>query len=203
MKTTKDDILKSALELFASYGYEAVSVSMISGKIGITKGALYKHYRSKRDIFDSILRKMENNDYDGAARHDMPQGTPEETTEEYKRTSVENFISYSRAQFVYWTENEFACLFRKMLTVEQFRSYEMNDLYQKYLYAGPLRYVCDIFTAMKIDEPYLTALGFYSPMTFLYTVYDSEAERETAKKLAAEHFTAQSKLLVKKSMKNQ
>ncbi|MDD6845207.1 MAG: helix-turn-helix domain containing protein [Clostridia bacterium] len=27
-------------------GYEAVSVSMIAGKLGMTKGALYKHYKN-------------------------------------------------------------------------------------------------------------------------------------------------------------
>ena len=57
MTDTKERILESALRLFARDGYEAVSVSMIAGELGMTKGALYKHYKSKRDIFDSILRK--------------------------------------------------------------------------------------------------------------------------------------------------
>ena len=42
---TKEKILVTALRLFAVYGYEAVSVSRIAGELGITKGALYKHYR--------------------------------------------------------------------------------------------------------------------------------------------------------------
>ena len=32
-------------------GYEAVCVSTIAGELGMTKGALYKHYKNKRDIF--------------------------------------------------------------------------------------------------------------------------------------------------------
>ena len=55
MTDTKERILESALRLFARDGYEAVSVSMIAGELGMTKGALYKHYKSKRDIFDSIV----------------------------------------------------------------------------------------------------------------------------------------------------
>ena len=55
---TKEKILHAALDLFARDGYEAVSVSMIAGELGITKGALYKHYENKRDIFDSIVRRM-------------------------------------------------------------------------------------------------------------------------------------------------
>ena len=47
--------MREALKLFACAGYEAVSVSDIAGVIGITKGALYRHYESKRDIFEHIL----------------------------------------------------------------------------------------------------------------------------------------------------
>ena len=54
MGDTKERILLTALELFSENGYEAVSVSDIAAELGITKGALYRHYRSKRDIFESI-----------------------------------------------------------------------------------------------------------------------------------------------------
>ena len=55
MIDTKEKILMTSLHLFARDGYEAVSVSMIAKELGITKGALYKHYKNKRDIFDSIV----------------------------------------------------------------------------------------------------------------------------------------------------
>ena len=57
MTDTKEQILMTSLKLFAKDGYEAVSVSDIAGKLGITKGALYKHYKNKRDIFDSIIER--------------------------------------------------------------------------------------------------------------------------------------------------
>ena len=50
MTDTKEKILAVALQLFAKDGYEAVSVSKIAEKLGITKGALYKHYENKKDI---------------------------------------------------------------------------------------------------------------------------------------------------------
>ena len=77
MRDTKEKILSAALELFASQGYEAVSVSDIAGRLGITKAALYKHYRSKRDIFDSILRRMEQRDALQAQAYALPEGTAE------------------------------------------------------------------------------------------------------------------------------
>lgn len=59
MNGTKENILLTALELFSRSGYEAVSVSDIAGRLGMTKSALYKHYKNKRDIFDSITARME------------------------------------------------------------------------------------------------------------------------------------------------
>ena len=54
-----EEILIVALHLFARDGYEAVSVSQIAGELDMTKGALYRHYKSKRDIFDCIVQRME------------------------------------------------------------------------------------------------------------------------------------------------
>ena len=73
MSDTKEKILSAALSLFARDGYEAVSVSMIAGELGITKGALYKHYKNKRHIFDSILLRMEEMDYQRAVAFHMPE----------------------------------------------------------------------------------------------------------------------------------
>lgn len=50
MSNRKEEILIAALHLFAGDGYKAVSVSRIAGELDMTKGALYRHYKSKRDI---------------------------------------------------------------------------------------------------------------------------------------------------------
>ena len=59
---TKESILITALQVFAEKGYEASSVADIAGKLGLGKSALYKHYKNKRDILDSILSRMEDID---------------------------------------------------------------------------------------------------------------------------------------------
>ena len=62
MKDTRENILLVSLRLFAKNGYEAVSVSQIAGELGLTKGALYRHYANKQAIFESILEEMERMD---------------------------------------------------------------------------------------------------------------------------------------------
>ena len=83
---TKEKILQAALALFARDGYEAVSVSMIAEELDMTKGALYKHYANKRDIFDSIVRRMEENDYENAKNFHMPEDLFEKMPDRYRST---------------------------------------------------------------------------------------------------------------------
>ena len=181
MGNTKEEILLVSLHQFAQDGYEAVSVSQIAGELGITKGALYRHYQSKRDIFDHILACMEQGDGEQAESHDMPQERKEDAPETYQELSFVDFMAYSQSMFAYWTEDDFASSFRKMLTLEQFRNAEMQELYQQYLVSGPVAYVKDLFESMKFDSALEKAVQFYATMFFFYSMYDGAEDKEQVK----------------------
>ena len=181
MGNRKEEILIVALHLFARDGYEAVSVSQIAGELDMTKGALYRHYKSKRDIFDCIVQRMEQQDSEQARQNEVPEESIEKVPEEYQNVSVEDFVGYSKSMFEYWTEEDFASSFRKMLTIEQFRSEEMQNLYQQYLVSGPAEYVNDLFKNMKIKNPEENAIKFYANMFFYYSVYDGATDKTKAK----------------------
>ena len=181
MGNRKKEILIVALHLFARDGYEAVSVSQIAGELDMTKGALYRHYKSKRDIFDSIVKRMEQQDSEQARENEAPEESIEKTPEEYQNVSFDDFVEYSKSMFEYWTEDDFASSFRKMLTIEQFRSEEMQNLYQQYLVSGPAEYVKDLFKNMEIKNPEEEAVKFYANMFFYYSVYDGATDKTKAK----------------------
>ena len=101
--------------------------------------------------------------------------------EAYERSSIEDLITFSKQQFRYWTEDEFASSFRKMLTVEQYRSKEMNGLYHQYLGAGPLDYVADLLGSQA------EALAFYGPMYLLYSVCDAADDKASVYALLDAH----------------
>ena len=181
MGNRKEEILIVALHLFARDGYEAVSVSQIAGELDMTKGALYRHYTSKRDIFDCIVRRMELQDGEQVRENEVPQESIEKTPEEYLNVSLDDFVKYSKSMFEYWTEDDFASSFRKMLTIEQFRSEEMQNLYQQYLVSGPAEYVKDLFKNMEIKNPKENAVKFYANMFFYYSMYDGAADKAKVK----------------------
>ena len=181
MGSTKEDIMTVALHLFAQNGYEAVSVSQIAGALGMTKGALYRHYENKRDIFLHIVKRMEQQDGEQARENEVPEESIEKTPEEYQNVSLDDFVGYSKSMFEYWTEDDFASSFRKMLTLEQFRNEEMQKLYQQYLVSGPAGYVKDLFESMGIRNSEENAVKFYSNMFFYYSVYDGAADKGKVK----------------------
>lgn len=179
MGETRERILLASLRLFARDGYEGVSVSDISGALGMTKGALYRHYRSKRDIFDAIVRRMEQRDLEQARVYGVPEGPAPQMADAYRNADRASVVSFAKAMFRYWTEEPFAAQFRRMLTLEQFRSEEMSALYQRYLVSGPLDYMTDLLAGMGCDRPRQAAAAFYGPMFLLYSVYDGADDPES------------------------
>ncbi|MBA3872073.1 MAG: TetR/AcrR family transcriptional regulator [Anaerolineae bacterium] len=48
-------ILEAAAKLFAHYGYDKTTVSDIAEEAGISKGAVYLHYKGKEELFDALI----------------------------------------------------------------------------------------------------------------------------------------------------
>ena len=191
MKTTKEDILFSSLKLFAERGFEAVSTSMIASEIGITKGALYRHFENKQAIFDEIIQRMFELDEKQANENHVPAKKYEDDKESYQNTVLKDLCAFQIEQFIFWTENEFARLFRRMITIEQYRSKEMRKLYQEVICLGPVRYIEDLFKEMiknrQLNEdadsigPFNLAILFFAPLQLSVQLYDGGADSRELK----------------------
>ena len=186
---TKERILETALELFAQSGYLGTSMSDIAKELGITKGALYKHYTSKQEILNSIVERMNKMDYERAEEYEMPESEPDGFAEAYLQTPIEKIRTYSMAQFDHWTKEHFSSNFRKMLTLEQYRDPKLAQLHHDYLAGGPLEYMAAIFRKLadSDEDAMQLALEFYGPMYLLYSVYDGAEEKEAVSSLLATH----------------
>ncbi len=57
MRDTKEYIIDEAFKLFLRHSYEAVSISYISNAIGMTKGALYHHFKNKEELYRLVVDK--------------------------------------------------------------------------------------------------------------------------------------------------
>ena len=57
-ETVPDRVRAAAVELFARHGYAQTSVQQIVDAAGVTKGAMYHHFRSKDDLLFGIYEHL-------------------------------------------------------------------------------------------------------------------------------------------------
>ena len=175
-KPMKERILEEALQLFSQNGYTGTSMNDIAAKLGVTKAALYKHYKSKQEILDSIVEK--------ASEYGLPEEQQGEDFLSERQVSYDDIKTYTKEQFSYWTSEEFPSCFRRVLTLEQYRNPEMAELYHSCIVDGPVDYMRSIFGEMTASgvladvDPELLALEFYSPMFLLIGASDIKQDRK-------------------------
>lgn len=54
----KNEILDAANELFGQKGFDGTSTGDILEKVGIARGTLYYHFKSKEDIMDALISRL-------------------------------------------------------------------------------------------------------------------------------------------------
>ncbi len=191
---TKKKILDVALTLFAERGYGNVYVGQIADAVGIKAPSLYKHYKSKRDIFEAILDEMKKN-YDiqvDALNMNGSDATVDARL--FAGVSEEELVRMGKSMFAYFLHDDYVCKFRKMLTIEQFHDTELAQIYSKQYVDEPLNYQSIMFVmlcsrgVLKMEEADVMALQFYAPLYALLTLCDRQPEREEeALKLLEKH----------------
>ncbi|MDR1781674.1 MAG: TetR/AcrR family transcriptional regulator [Bacilli bacterium] len=169
MYETKDKILVIALTLFARDGYEGVSMKDIADQLNISKAALYKHYDSKKDIFDNIILLM--NDKNKKKVNDFNNNL-----------SLNKIKDFSMMMYKYWTEDKMASNFRKMLTLEQYRNPKMASLLNEYLMGGIIGNAQTVINkySSKINnyDSNVLALEYFSVIYMLMNMYDQKYDKK-------------------------
>lgn len=178
MAATRDRILEASLRLFARDGYEAVSTSTIAGELGMTKGALYRHFPDKRAIFDTLVDEMLDRHREAGAGLGLVAGSVDKAALAYASASPEGMADLGEALFRHWTQDESAAAFRRLLSIERFRDERMAALYDELFVGGQLRRHEELFSkmadagAMPPGDPMQAALDFWAPVFLLMQASD-------------------------------
>ena len=184
-EATRQKILDKALELFSTRGYDAVSVGEIAEAVGIKAPSLYNHFPSKRAIFDAIVEATAAQYEADTDRIDIHVQNVTQDIPAFTEITADALFEKVRQIFEYSLHDETISRFRRMMTIEQFRSPELAALYSRRYVERILSYHAGIFRALiaageiRAENPDALAMMYVAPVLTLIGVCDRQPERES------------------------
>jgi AcrR family transcriptional regulator len=181
---TKQKILDKALELFSVRGYDAVSVGEIAKAVGIKAPSLYNHFPSKQAIFEEIVEATAAQYEKDTDSIDIHVQNVKADVSEFMEITEQELFEKVQWIFSYSIHNEAISRFRRMMTIEQFRSPELAKLYSTRYVDRVVAYHAEIFRNLIAagviagQDPDVLALMYMAPVVTLIGICDRQPERE-------------------------
>lgn len=190
---TRERILETSVEMFSSNGYEAVSIRDIAGAVNIRESSIYYHFKSKKDILNTIIADFEAK---AAATADaiitsisetiLLQGAKKQSLFHRKGPNVlpSAFLwvkTYYCDQFLF---DPFSNSVMRILLQEQFHDEVIASKYVEWIFDKPrtimLQAMCALgVVADKNDETYAEPLGsFLTSRIFHYLLSGKLTEQK-------------------------
>lgn len=176
--TTKKKIIFESLKLFSSKGYDGVSMREIAAAVGIKGASLYNHFKGKEDIFNAIFSEMVKQYDHAAAIMNIPMEESEQTIIKYHNIGENQLFNMAEGLLEFFTQNEFAVMFRKLLVSEQHKSSLAANCFKEYYLEAPILFQSQIFRGLQQNGDFQNydtgtmALHFYSPIYYILSKFD-------------------------------
>jgi AcrR family transcriptional regulator len=172
-RNTKQKIIEESMKLFSISGFDTVSIRTIADAVGVGNSALYKHFKSKKEILDEIVSYSV--DYYLSMGHKQMD----------QIQSLEDLQSACLTMFDFQTQDEWMVMFRRLLIMEQFKNPEMAAIYRKFFIELPVESQQQYFQQlidkglMKDRNAKVLSMELYAPF-YLYhlSLESSENLRE-------------------------
>lgn len=184
-EATRQRILDAALALFSARGYDSVSVGEIAKAVGIKAPSLYNHFPSKRAIFDAIVEATAAQYEADTDKIDIHVQNVAQDIPAFTEITADALFEKVRQIFLYSLHDENISRFRRMMTIEQFRSPELAALYSRRYVERVLDYHAGIFRALiaageiQAEDSDTLAMLYVAPVLTLIGVCDRQPEKET------------------------
>jgi AcrR family transcriptional regulator len=127
--SSRERILDAAMEIFARYGYRRASMDLVAEAAGLTRQAVYHHFKSKEALFRAAVEAL----LDGALEAAAAAGA---AAEQAGRSLADILVSQLDAKFRYIIE----CLretsqLEELLSEKQHQAGDLNQRFQDKLVA--------------------------------------------------------------------
>ena len=184
---TRERIVDEALTLFSIRGFKGTSVKNIADAVGIKDSSIYKHYKSKQEIFDAIVEQMRKRMAEMSVALGIPQDVDESSVASvYGSLSLPELQEMSRKVFLFYLKDEFVSRFWRLAQIEQYQNTEIYEIYRSIFFEQSIQNQTELFAEMnrqgsfKKADPEVVAVNFYAPIYFLLCKYQGQGEEEKA-----------------------
>lgn len=174
-KDTREKILQNALEMFANKGYEGTNIRELSDALGVSKGAMYRHYESKEQLWDSVIDKV-------SAEYESNMGSVKNMPEIPETTDELLELSLRMMNYTMHDPNVVMC--RKVLVREQYRDEKTAIISDRYFLSNIEEIFKVIFKGMmdkkllKEDDCDILALEYTATISALVNQRDRFPNKE-------------------------
>ena len=173
-KDTKQRILAAALDMFSQFGYAGTNIRELTASLGLAKSGMYKHFESKKAIWDALLDQMITyyGEHFGSAEHLPPVPN-----------SLEELTVMTMGMVNFTVHDEKIIKTRKLLTIEQFRDDRARALATKHFLTGLTEMFTHVFAGMmdkgllRRDDSEMLAFAYTAPISALIHLCDREPEK--------------------------
>ena len=122
--STKNQILEAALRVFVKSGFSKTTMDDIVNESGLSKGAIYHHYGSKKELFLALIDYWENYFFKNIINKDLTNNNPDELLRDITLDVIKAFKS---SKHIFLAELEFWSLSNHDLDVRK----RTTELYSK------------------------------------------------------------------------
>ena len=183
--TTKEKITEEALTLFAEKGYKGTSVKNIADAVGIKDASLYNHFKSKQEIFDSIVELIMKHISDLSETLGMPQYDKQDTSisDFYVKLDLDGLKKITREAFVFYLTDPYVSKFWRIAHMEQYTNPQIYTMFRKIFMEDAVSYQEKLFEEMMErgvfyqGDARAAAINFYAPVYLFLSMYSNQPER--------------------------
>ncbi len=163
---TREEIFRSGIKVFARKGYAAATMNDIAREAGVTRGAIYWHFKNKEDFYVEITSRL-NNYYNEMMKEGLTW-IEDGALQEYEGQVVDEIVRVCTG------------VLRRFLDDDDFR--EMNEISLQVSIEGQTGPKCKTLIDDKVDAE---AVQFFAELIRRRTVYDKWAPESADLAVAA------------------
>ena len=101
--TMKEKIIDESLSLFSIKGYKGTSVKNIADAVGIKDASLYKHFKSKQEILDTLVEMIKKHIEDMSEAFGLPEnGDIQQAVALYAQFNEAMLVEFRKKIFLFY-----------------------------------------------------------------------------------------------------